>query len=122
MLNFAKKKINKSKLNVEPFPYFVVNNLIPQKELEKITKILPSFSDIRENDVYFQSASQTKKTLLPSSSRYKKLNRNINFKKLNSIFKKLKPQIVSKFKQSINRYVEKNIKIQNCRIILHTLL
>ena len=43
MLNFAKKKINKSKLNVEPFPYFVVNNLIPQKELEKITKILPSF-------------------------------------------------------------------------------
>ena len=90
MLNYAKKKINQSKLNVKPFPYFVVNNLIPKKELEKIRKILPSFNDIKEKDVYFQSVSQTKKTLLPSSSRYKKLNKNTNFKKLNSVFKKSK--------------------------------
>ena len=118
MLNYAKKKINQSKLNVNPFPYFVVNNLIPKKELEKIRKILPSFNDIKEKDVYFQSVSQTKKTLLPSSSRYKKLNKNTNFKKLNSVFKSLKPQIVSKFKKSINRYVEK--KYQNSKLSHHS--
>ena len=94
MLSYAKKKIAKSKLNVNPFPYFIVNDLIPKKELEKINKILPSFEEVVEKDIYFQSASQTKKTLLPSSSRYKKLNKNKSFKKINSIFKSLKPVII----------------------------
>ena len=91
MLEYAKNKIKKSKLNIEPFPYFVVKDLIPKKDLDKINRILPSFSEIIEKDIYFQSASQTKKTLLPSSSRYKILNKNKNFKKINSIFRNLYP-------------------------------
>lgn len=118
MLSYAKKKIAKSKLNVYPFPYFIVNDLIPKKELEKINKILPSFEEVVEKDIYFQSASQTKKTLLPSSSRYKKLNKNKSFKKINSIFKSLKPVIISKFKRSINEHVSK--KFQNSKLSHHS--
>jgi len=118
MIEYAKKKIEQSKLYNEPFPFFVVNDLIPKKELDKINKILPSFSEITEKDIYFQSASQTKKTLLPSSSRYKKLNKNKNFNKINSIFKNLKPTIISKFKQSIKEHVSK--KFQNTTLSYHS--
>ena len=61
MLNYVKKKINQSKLNVKPFPYFVVNNLIPKKELEKIRKILPSFNDIKEKMCTFRVYPKRKK-------------------------------------------------------------
>ena len=118
MIEYAKKKIEQSKLYNEPFPFFVVNDLIPKKELDKVNRILPSFSEITEKDIYFQSASQTKKTLLPSSSRYKKLNKNKNFNKINSIFKNLKPAIISKFKQSIKEHVSK--KFQNTRLSYHS--
>jgi hypothetical protein len=118
MIEHAKKKIKQSKLYNEPFPFFVVNDLIPKKELNKINRILPSFNEITEKDIYFQSASQTKKTLLPSSSRYKTLNKNKNFKKINSIFKSLKPAIISKFKQSIKEHVSK--KFQNTRLSYHS--
>jgi|TARA_Y200000002_G_C22628613_1_gene641404 hypothetical protein len=118
MLEYAKNKIKKSKLNIEPFPYFVVKDLIPKKDLDKINRILPSFSEIIEKDIYFQSASQTKKTLLPSSSRYKILNKNKNFKKINSIFRNLKPAIISKFKKSIKEHVVK--KFQNTKLSHHS--
>lgn len=118
MLEYAKNKIKKSKLNIEPFPYFVVNDLIPKKDLDKINKILPSFSEIIEKDIYFQSASQTKKTLLPSSRRYKILNKNKDFKKINSIFRNLKPAIISKFKKSIKEHVVK--KFQNTKLSHHS--
>ena len=58
MLNHALNKI-KSKLKLEPFPYFVVKNLIP-KRIKKLNKILPSFKDINENDIYYQSESRQK--------------------------------------------------------------
>ena len=86
MLNHIIKQINKSKLQIKPFPYFVVKNLIPKKDLKEINKLLPNYKDIKEKDIYFQSASQTKKTLLPSSSRYKSLNKNKHFRKINKIF------------------------------------
>ena len=113
-----KKKIRNSKLNLYPFPYFIVNDLIPKKRTKKIDKVLPNYKDITEKDIYFQSSSKTKKTLLPSSDRYKKLNKNKNFKKLNSLFKRLKPQIISKFRKAINENVEKNFNGQNYPIIL----
>ena len=61
MLDYAKKKIKQSKLYSKPFPFFVVYDLIPKKKLDKINKILPSFKEITEKDIYFQSSSQTKK-------------------------------------------------------------
>lgn len=118
MLDYSKKKIRNSKLNLYPFPYFIVNDLIPKKELKKIDKVLPNYKDITEKDIYFQSSSKTKKTLLPSSDRYKKLNKNKNFKKLNSLFKRLKPQIISKFRKAINENVEK--KFQRSKLSYHS--
>lgn len=118
MLDYVKKKIKQSKLYSEPFPFFVVYDLIPKKELDKINKILPSFNKIKEKDIYFQSSSQTKKTLLPSSNRYKTLNKNKNFKKINTIFKSLKPVIISKFKKSIKDHVAK--KFHNTKLSYHS--
>ena len=96
----------------------MVYDLIPKKELDKINKILPSFNKITEKDIYFQSSSQTKKTLLPSSNRYKTLNKNKNFKKINTIFKSLKPVIISKFKKSIKEHVAK--KFHNTKLSYHS--
>jgi len=118
MLNHALNKINKSKLNLKPFPYFVVDNLIPSKDLKKINKILPSFRDIQENDIYFQSSSKTKKTLLPSSKRYKILTKDKNFKKINLLFKQLKPAIIKKFRKSIEEHVIK--KFQKSQLSYHS--
>ena len=54
----------KSRLEKDPFPFFVVNNLIPKSNLKKLNKILPKFSEIGNNDVLYQSTSKTKKTIL----------------------------------------------------------
>ena len=118
MISYSKKKILQSKLNLSPFPYFVVKNLIPSKDLNKINKILPSFEDILDKDIYYQSISKTKKTLLPSSAGYKKLNKNVYFKNLNKIFMKLKPQILKKFEGSIQKHVNK--KFQKSRLSYHS--
>lgn len=118
MKKYVINKIKKSKLNLKPFPYFVVKNLIPNKEIKKINDILPDFKDIQESDIYFQSASKTKKTLLPSSSRYKNLNKNKHFKKVNQIFRSIKPAVIAKFKNSINEYVNK--KYQKSKLSYHS--
>ena len=39
MLNHIIKQINKSKLQIKPFPYFVVKNLIPKKDLKEIKRL-----------------------------------------------------------------------------------
>ncbi len=118
MISYSKKKIFQSKLNLSPFPYFVVKNLIPSKDLNKIIKILPGFEDILDKDIYYQSISKTKKTLLPSSAGYKKLNKNVYFKNLNKIFMKLKPQILKKFEGSIQKHVNK--KFQKSKLSYHS--
>lgn len=107
MLKYSLNQVKKSKLNFKPFPYFVVRNLIPRKNLKKLNSILPSFEDITEKKIYFQSTSGTKKTLLPKSYRYKKLEKNKNFKDLNNLFRDLKPYIIKKFDSSIKEYVKK---------------
>ena len=48
MLKYSLNQIKKSKLYLNPFPYFVVKNLIPKKNLRKLNSILPSFEDITE--------------------------------------------------------------------------
>ena len=118
MFKYAKNKINKSKVNINPFPYFVVNNLIPSDELKKLNSVLPSFNEIIDKDIYFQSSSHTKKTLLPSSTRYKKLTKNKTFKNINKLFENLKPLVVKKFKKSISNFVAK--KFQNTKLTFHS--
>ena len=109
MYNTVKKKIISSRLYTSPFPFLFIRNLIETKDLKKLNEILPSFNNINEKDVLYQSSSKTKKTILPSSNDYKKLNNNKNFKNLNLLFKKLKPIILKKFEKNIQRHVKRKI-------------
>ena len=104
------KKIKNSQLRTSPFPHFVVKNLIPLKELNKLNKILPDFDEVYDEAIYFQSKSKTKKTLLPSSKQYKKLKINKSFKQLNLIFKKIKFIVLKKFERAIKNHVNKKYK------------
>ena len=62
MYKSVNKKIIDAKLNIEPFPYFVVKNMIPKNKLEELNKILPNFNDINEDDALTQGKLKTKIT------------------------------------------------------------
>lgn len=111
-------KINKSRLSTDPFPHFVIKNLISKKKLSLLNKVLPNFYDIKSEDIYFQSKSKTKKTLLPSSKQYKKLIKNKHFKEVNAIFRKIKPVVIKKFNSEILKYVKK--QYQNSKLKFHS--
>ena len=74
MLNAAKNKILKTRVQKDPFPYLFVRNLISEKDLYNLNKVLPNYKSIYNDEVLYQSSSKTKKTLLPKSKNYKKLN------------------------------------------------
>ena len=78
-----------------------------KKNLKQLNEILPSFKEITEKKIYFQSSSGTKKTLLPNSERYKKLEKNKIFRSFNKLFKDLKPHIIEKFEKPIKENVKK---------------
>ena len=105
----AKKKIQKTKVQENPFPFLFFKNLISKKDLNSLNRVLPNYDSILNDEVLYQSSSKTKKTILPKSKNYKKLNQNKEFKKINIIFNKLKPIIVKKFEKYINLYVKKKI-------------
>ena len=105
----AKKKIQKTKVQENPFPFLFVKNLISKKDLNSLNRVLPNYDSILNDEVLYQSSSKTKKTILPNSKNYKKLNQNKEFKKINIIFNKLKPIIIKKFEKYINLYVKKKI-------------
>lgn len=108
MLSTAKSRIIKSKIKTEPYPYIFVKNLLEKETLKKLNNILPKFSELKDNQVLYQSSSKTKKTLMPDSFVYKNLNKKKIFNNFNLLFKKLKPVILNKFKKEIIRYVNKN--------------
>lgn len=118
MLKLTKQKIQKSKLNIEPFPYIFIKNFYTKSFSKQLNKDLPNFNDLNNSDVMFQSKSQTKKTLLPSSRLYKKFNNEKNINNLNKLFKKLKPFIIKKFKNEINKFVEK--RFRNSKLHYHS--
>ena len=90
MHNITKAKILNSKTHFQPYPYLFIKNFFQKKFVEDLNKSLPSFNDITDEGIVYQSESKTKKTVLPSSNQYKKLSKNKLFKKLNIIFEKLK--------------------------------
>lgn len=103
-----KKKIITSKVKSYPFPYIFIKQLIKKKKLSKLNSILPSFNELNNNDeVLFQSSSKTKKTILPNSKIYIKLNNEKIFREFNKDFKSLKPFIIKKFNKYIIKYVSK---------------
>ena len=113
----VEKKIINSKIVTYPYPFFMVQNLLPKNEALNLKKVLPSFNQIGK-DVLFQSISKTKKTILPSSSEYKELYKKNSIKKFDQLFKKLKPIILKKFEPYIKKYVSK--KYQKSKIIYHS--
>jgi hypothetical protein len=108
MLKNIQNKINRKKLNIDPFPYLFIKDFFDKKFVEDLNKMLPSFENIKDKGVVYQSKSQTKKTILPNSKDYKTLAKNKNFQKINFFFKKLKPIILKKFKKEIKKHVNKS--------------
>tara|TARA_B110000503_G_scaffold142571_1_gene239808 strand:+ start:9651 stop:10436 length:786 start_codon:yes stop_codon:yes gene_type:complete len=105
MLNTPKKNIIKSKLNLKPYPYIFIKNLLDKKSLKELNQILPSFKDLNSKEILYQSKSQTKKTIMPDSQIYKQLKKNKCFKEFDKLFVKLKPYIIKKFRGEINNIV-----------------
>ena len=110
-----KKKILKSKVILEPFPYIFIKNFFNKRYVNKLNNILPSYNDLKDHDIIYQSKSKSKKTLLPSSAKYKELYENNEFINFNKYFIRLKPQIISKFKNQINIYVKKKVEYKKLK-------
>ena len=102
MMLELKKKILKSKIHTSPFPYMFIKNIFDKKYVDKLNTFLPSFENLTGKEIMYQSESKSKKTILPSSVTYKKLDKNRLFKNVNRSFKKLQPTILKKF----NKYIK----------------
>ena len=113
MLNKAIKKINQSKIILSPFPYLFIKDFINKQDLKSVIKSLPSFNEISGNEILYQSKSQSKKTVLPNSTIYKKLSKKKSFKDINFLFEKLKPVILKKFRDQIKLHVKANFQNSN---------
>lgn len=105
MFQEVKHRIEISRVVLQPFPHIVIKNLFPLKKLRKLNKVLPNYIDIKNMDVFFQSSSETKKTIMPDSKIFKKLLKKKIFKESHNLFKKLKPVIIKKFKKEIEKNV-----------------
>ena len=118
MFNTSKKSILNSKLNLKPYPYIFIKNLLDKESLKKLNQILPSFEDLNSKEILYQSKSQTKKTIMPDSKIYKQLKKNKHFKEFDKLFVRLKPYIIKKFRKEINNIV--NYPFKNNQLKYHS--
>ena len=61
MFTAAKQKIQKTKVQENPFPFLFIKNLISNKDLNSLNKVLPNYDSILKDEVLYQSSSKTKK-------------------------------------------------------------
>ena len=92
-----------------------IKNIFDKKYVDKLNTFLPSFESLTGKEIMYQSESKSKKTILPSSVTYKKLDKNRLFKNVNRSFKKLQPTILKKFNKYIKihineKYLNSNLK------------
>jgi len=114
MLLQLQKKIENAKFFSKPYPYLVINNFLAKNYLMELNKILPSYDNLRGEDLLYQSSSKTKKSIFPSSKQFKILNKKEPFKNLNLAFKNLQTILIKKFKKEIINHTKvslKNIKL-----------
>ena len=109
MINNLKKKIQKSKVNLSPFPYIFIKNIFDNNYVDHLNNLLPSYKKLNGKEIMYQSKSQTKKTILPSSVVYKKLLKKKEFKSLNKYFDNLRFEIIKKFQKEIRIFVKKKV-------------
>ena len=114
MILEIKKKIEKSKINLKPFPHIIIKKFLSNSTLKKLNQVLPNYTDVESENVIFQSTSQTKKTIMPDSKIFKNLLKKKIFKEVNNNLKKIKPIILKKFKNEILKNV--NSKFINSKI------
>ena len=112
-----KKKIDNSKINLKPFPHIIIKNLLEENKLKELNKSLPSYEDLGNKDIIFQSSSKTKKTIMPDSKIFKSLMKKKIFRQTNNNLKKIKPVVLKKFKSEILKNV--NSKFVNSKIKYH---
>ena len=117
MYKSVNKKIIDAKLNIEPFPYFVVKNMIPKNKLEELNKILPDFNDVNAEDALTQGKLKTKKTILPDNKIYKKMSQTKIFNEINTTLKKIQPSLIKKFQKQIQTNIIK--KYQKAKLDYH---
>ena len=98
MIKFAKHKITQSKIYTDPFPHIVIKNFLPNKKLAELNTILPDYKDIVNKNVIFQSSSETKKTIMPDSIIFKKLQRKKYLKKSMKLLKRLNHLLLKNLK------------------------
>ena len=65
MFKIAKQKIENTKIQQDPFPFLFVRNLISNKDLKRLNKVLPNYDAIVNDEILYQSKSKSKKTILP---------------------------------------------------------
>jgi len=106
-LNHVIKKIKKSKLYTYPFPHILIKNFLPIKLFNEFSKLLPSYYELEEKNVFTQSMSGTKKGVFYESSFFKKIySKNKNFRSVIKIFKEIENETNNKFKKEIKKNVE----------------
>ena len=105
MILDIKKKIDKSKINLKPFPHIVIKNFLSRETLDSLNKVLPNYNDVDDKNVIFQSLSETKKTIMPDSKIFKNLLKIKIFREVNSKLNKIKPIILKKFNSEILKNV-----------------
>ena len=52
-----------------------IKNIFDKKYVDKLNTFLPSFENLTGKEIMYQSESKSKKTILPSSVTYKKLDK-----------------------------------------------
>ena len=101
MISQIRKKIINSKVETKPFPYIFIRNIFNDSYVDELNNFLPSYKNLNGREIMFQSKSKSKKTILPSSTTYKKLSKKKEFRNLNKYFKDLKLEIIKKFNRQI---------------------
>ena len=84
----------------------IIKNFLPKKILDQLTSSLPSYSELKGNNVFIQSKSDTKRSTFFESEYFKKkLMNKQNLKNVIELFKKVEPIINQKFVDIIPNYI-----------------
>ena len=54
MFKIAKQKIENTKIQQDPFPFLFVRNLISNKDLKRLNKVLPNYDAIVNDEILYQ--------------------------------------------------------------------
>ena len=113
MYKSVNKKIIDAKLNIEPFPYFVVKNMIPKNKVEELNKIL-KFKYECQSCIYCQASV----SLLSRKVKNRSVEKVKNFLQSSSnFFEKNKNDFDNEWKEFDKIIMNKNIARKECLLL-----